>query len=267
VQREFVNYAQQFQWALDNLPIETDWVFRLDADELCSPELVAEIARRLPSLPDDVTGIVLRLNYVFLGRRIRHGGRDLKLLRIMRKGAARIEQRWMDEHIVLLRGRTVTLDNYMFDHNLKDVSFFIEKHNGYATRESIDAINAKQALFLSYDSVGDGGSPLPMSSKRWIKEKIYNHLPLWFGPLSYFTLRYVVLLGFLDGREGLIYHFLQGYWYRFLVGSRVYEFELHLRNLPEKQARVEELARLTGFSFATPGAGADAGVPIGRHSS
>jgi len=41
--------------------------------------------------------------------------------------------------------------------------------------------------------------------------------------LGYFFYRYILRLGFLDGREGLIFHFLQGCWYRFYVDAKIYE--------------------------------------------
>ena len=43
--------------------------------------------------------------------------------------------------------------------------------------------------------------------------------------LFYFIYRYYIRLGFLDGKEGKIYHFLQAYWYRFLVDAKIYECE------------------------------------------
>ena len=141
VSHKFVNYALQFQWALDNLPIASEWVMRLDADETLTPELVEEIRRRLPALPPDVTGVNLKRRHIFLGRWIKHGGRyPLTLLRIWRKGAARIERRWMDEHMVLLHGRAVTFEHDFCDHNLNDLTFFTDKHNKYATREAIDVL-------------------------------------------------------------------------------------------------------------------------------
>lgn len=250
VQHAFVNYAKQFQWALDNLPIETDWVMRLDADEVLTDELVAEIARRLPEIPTEVTGCNLNRRHIFLGRWIRHGGRyPLTLLRIWRNGAAYIEQRWMDEHMVLLHGRTVTFAHDLSDHNLNDLTFFTDKHNKYATREAIDVLNRKYFLFGTDNKLTAEASSFQASVKRWIKEKIYNHLPFWLGPLGYFLFRYILQFGILDGREGLIYHFLQGFWYRFLVGAKVEEFDRSLRHLSDRESRLMELARLTGYSL------------------
>lgn len=247
VQHAFVNYAQQFQWALDNLPIETDWVMRLDADEILTPELVREIEQHLPGLPPEVTGVVLKLGYVFLGRRIRYGGRYLNLLRIIRRGAARIERRWMDEHLVLLHGQAVTFRNRMLDCSLKDLTFFIDKHNKYATREALDVLIKKHRLFEIERRVLTDGTSLRMASRRWIKEKIYNRLPFGLGPLCYFLYRYFLLLGFLDGREGLIYHFLQGFWYRFLVEAKVFELRRAVSHLHSPAEIKSELSRLTGL--------------------
>ncbi len=247
VQHEFINHARQFQWAIDNLPIATDWVMRLDADEVLTPELVVEIAERLSNLPRDITGVNLKRRHIFMGRWLRHGGRyPLILLRIWRRGAAKIEQRWMDEHMVLSHGDAIVLENDFSDHNLYDLTFFTEKHNKYATREAIDVLGKKYHLFGTEHEPPAESASAQAATKRWIKQNIYNRLPLWLGPLSYFYYRYFFRLGFLDGREGLIYNFLQGFWYRFLVGAKIHEFENHLRCLPDNQTRLAELERLSG---------------------
>ena len=247
VQHRFVNYAQQYQWALDTLPIESGWVMRLDADETLTPELVEEIRRRLPTLPPDVTGVNLKRRHVFLGRWIRHGGRyPLVLLRIWRRGCARIEQRWMDEHMVLLHGRSVTFEHDFSDENLNDITYFTDKHNKYATREAIDVLSMRYGLVFVYHAIFTVEASVQASRKRLVKERLYNHLPLWCGPLGYFVLRYLFQLGFLDGTEGLIYHALQGFWYRFLVAAKVWEYDRTLRELSGPEARLKALETMTG---------------------
>ena len=57
MQHKFVNYALQFQWALDNIPITAEWVMRIDADETLTPKLIDEIRRRLPTLSPEITGV------------------------------------------------------------------------------------------------------------------------------------------------------------------------------------------------------------------
>ncbi len=247
VQHAFVNQARQFQWALDTLPISADWVMRLDADEIIEPDLAAEIAEKLPQLPPDVNGINLKRKHIFLGRWIRHGGRyPLILLRIWRRGTAIVEDRWMDEHIFLKSGASVTFAGGFADHNLGDLSAFITKHNAYATREAVQLLLQKRGTLANTRSKMRGTSQAAI--KRRVKESVYDRLPSPVAALGYFLYRYFLQLGFLDGREGLIYHVLQGFWYRFLVGAKLLELERALRNVDNRRLGTE-LSRATGLKL------------------
>jgi glycosyltransferase involved in cell wall biosynthesis len=245
VQHRFVNHAAQLQWALDHAGIDSGWTMRLDSDELIEVDLAEAIARVLPTLPGEVTGIELDRKHIFMGRWIRHGGRyPLRLLRLWRTGQGRVEQRWMDEHIIVEHGGTITLRGGFADANLGDLTYFTAKHNGYATREAIELLAARYELF------GDDAAPLGVQArrKRWVKRTVYNRLPLWAGPLGYFLYRYVIQLGFLDGRAGLIYHVLQGFWYRFLVAAKVAEWSDALARCGSREDRIARLADLTGLA-------------------
>jgi glycosyltransferase involved in cell wall biosynthesis len=245
----WTNYARQFQWALDHADIQADWVMRLDADEVIEPDLVEELRRKLPTLPSTISGINLKRKHVFMGRWIRHGGRyPLVLLRIWRRGTARIEQRWMDEHMLLTQGAAVTFDGGFADVNLNNLSFFTDKHNRYATREAVDVINARRSLFARDKALTAANTSGAASLTRFIKERLYNRLPPGLGAGGYFLLRYVVQLGFLDGREGAIYHVLQGFWYRYLVGAKVLELERAIDGLDDRSA-LTELSRITGLAL------------------
>ena len=141
VEHPFESQAHQLNWTLDTLPIGTPWVMRLDADERLTPELAQELADRLPALPDDVTGLLVKRRVYFWGRWIRHGGYyPTWLLRIWRHGRARCEQRWMDEHMVVGGGRTLRLDQDIIDENHKGLTFWTDKHNRYADREVKDLL-------------------------------------------------------------------------------------------------------------------------------
>ena len=245
----WTNYAQQFQWGLDNAPITADWVMRLDADEVIEPDLNAAIAARLPNLPASVSGVNLRRKHVFMGRWIKHGGRyPLNLLRIWRRGKGRIEQRWMDEHMLLTDGDSVTFEGGFSDINLNDIAFFTDKHNKYAAREAVDILNQRYDLFPR-DAADSVAASAQAAQKRGVKERIYNRLPFGTGPVLYFLYRYFIQLGFLDGKEGAIYHGLQGLWYRFLVDVKVEELRREIEPICGKRARAERLAILTGLKL------------------
>lgn len=250
LQNKFVNQAKQFQWALDHADIQSEWIMRLDADEIIEPDLVSKIKHELSTLPSGVVGINLKRKHIFMNRWVRHGGRyPIILLRIWRNGHGRVEDRWMDEHVVVWGGATITLEGGFSDHNLHDLSYFTEKHNKYATREAIEILNQKYHLFPKDNSLTAEAASFQASIKRLIKEKIYNKMPFSVSALIYFLMRYFIQLGFLDGRPGLVYHFLQGYWYRFLVGAKAMELEKKISHLSDKQEILEELSRLTGHKL------------------
>ena len=241
-------YADQFQWGLDNMPFTGDWIMRLDADEIIEPDLAEQIRTGLPRLGADVAGITVDRKHVFEGRWIKHGGRyPLVLLRLWRNGQGRVEDRWMDEHIVTWGGSVITAKGGFADVCLYDLTFFTDKHNKYATREALDILNGRYQLFEDDQekNLGSGQANI----KRYIKNNIYNRIPPLLAPGLFFFYRYIFQLGFLDGRPGLIYHFLQGYWYRFLVGAKVVELEEGMQHCTTTAERRAVLSKLTGHKL------------------
>lgn len=225
----FVTQAQQFNWALDQLPADTDWVFRLDADEVVTDALASEIKARLSRLSTSVAGIYISRRMTFLGRPIKWGGVfPVRVLRLFRHGRGRCENRWMDEHI-LVEGETVGFDGEIVDDNLNSLTWWTEKHNAYASREVVDLLNLEYG-FMAHETVADLRSGQQAGVKRWIKEKVYARLPRGGRAFVYFLYRYVVRLGFLDGREGTAFHFLQGFWYRYLVDIKLHEVKTYMRS-------------------------------------
>lgn len=248
-QHPFVNQARQFAWAMTNCDVTSEWIMRLDADEYIEPDLAAKLATQLSNLPPSVTGINLKRKHIFMNRWIRHGDRyPLVMLRVWRAGMAEIEDRWMDEHLYVTSGSTVTLDGGFADHNLNSLAWFIEKHNKYATREAIEVITRRHGITSGSNAVALANSSTQARTKRFLKQSLYEKLPFPVAATLYFLYRYVVRFGFLDGIEGAIYHFLQGYWYRFLVGARVFELEREVSALGSEQDLIVTLTALTGFS-------------------
>lgn len=221
----FVNQAQQFNWALEQLSSGTDWVLRVDADEVVSSALASEINARLPALPDDVVGLTLPRHMAFLGQPIRHGGVfPAHVLRLFRFGRGRSEERWMDEHIAV-EGRVEMLEGELLDDNLNPLGWWIDKHNRYASREALQVL-------LEERRSGGAASTAVMgrqaTTKRWIKRTVYGRMPAGLRAVAYFLYRYLLRGGFRDGYPGLVFHVLQGFWYRFLVDAKLFEARRHL---------------------------------------
>lgn len=226
VEHDYVNQAQQMQWAIDNLDIATEWVMRLDADEYLSDKLVDEIKLRLPQLPPDVTGVYLPLDVIFQGKNMKHGRLHApKIMRIWRRGKAYMEQRWMDERMVLTEGEAVVFKGKFVDHNLNSLAWWTEKHNNYSNREL--AVEAMRMYGLSSEDDALRG--------RNQKKGMYYRLPAFFRAGLYFSVRYFLLGGFLDGKAGLIWATLQAYWYRFLIDAKLSEMRRELGKSPTTQ--------------------------------
>lgn len=221
VQNPWVNYSLQFNWGLDICPITTDWILRIDADEYLTPELQAEIKNNLTKLEADISGVELPLKRVFLNRHMKRGLGEIRMLRIFRKDKARLESRWMDEHIEILEGKTVAFKHSFADHNLNNLDWWTAKHNAYSNREVIDLLDVEFSLLNSNTNIQLSEQAL---NKRKLKLK-YVKMPLFLRSFTYFIYRYIFRLGFLDGKEGFLWHFLQGWWYRTLVDAKIYEIK------------------------------------------
>lgn len=233
LQNKWVNYATQFNWGLQNAPIKSKWVLRLDADEYLSEELIDELKVKLPELDEKYTGIVVPLQRVFLGRKINHGiAKGIKMLRFFQYGKARSEVRMMDEHIELLEGESIEFKHPFADDNLNDISWWTQKHVGYAIREAVDLLDIEYNLTGSAETDDNKNIDAQAQAKRMKKHK-YALQPLFWRSFVYFIYRYIFKFGFLDGKEGFLWDFLQGWWYRTLVDAKIYECKKACGDNPE----------------------------------
>lgn len=249
------NYATQFNYGVYNCDIRSEWIWRIDADEFLEGNLGPAMKKALSDCPSDVTGVYVRKRIDFMGRPLLHGGWYPSYhLKVFRRGHGDCENRWMDEHIRLFDGRAITVDDgNQVDANLNDLTWWTEKHNGYATREMADMLMMEYGLDAKSQEVEPKLFGTEEQRKRWLKIK-YIKTPLFIRPFLNFTLRYILKGGFLDGREGFIWHILQGFWYRMLVDAKIYETK---RRLGWEREKIAEYIK-TNYSSSTP--------PLNRNS-
>ena len=240
------NYAHQFNWGLDNAPITGKWVLRLDADEYLMPELIKELDEKLTGIPEDISGLVIKRRHIFMDKWMKHGIYPVKLLRIFRFGNGRCEQRLMDEHIQLSEGGTIELENDFCDHNLNDLSWFCHKHVNYAIREAADLLDIE--MDLTGAAASDIGKVISKQAEdKRLKKHRYAAQPLFWRSFAYFIYRYFFKGGFLDGKEGFLFSFIQGWWYRTLVDGKVAEIKRKFGN--DRQAIISHLERHYGVKM------------------
>ena len=223
-QNKFINQAKQFIWATNNCNIKNEWILRIDADERWTKEGFEELRDIIEN--DKADGVYVKMKIFFMGRFIKHGAfYPNYFLRVYKKSKGTMEDRWMDEHIkvdgvVVHSNIDVIESNYDRQEN---ISLWTNKHNGYSTREAVEFLIAKHNLHKIDTVANFWGNKT--ERKRWLKENLYFKVPLFLRPIMYFVYRYIFKLGFLDGKEGFIFHTLHAFWYRFLVDTKVYQIE------------------------------------------
>lgn len=214
-QHKFENYANQYMYGVDIADVRTVWTLRIDADERLTHESASELEKICnDNMNSDVAGVNLRFKKNFLGKDLYHGGvYPWKKMNCYKTKQGYIENRFMDEHIVLLSGKVLDMKNDCLHLDFKTIEYWINKHNWYSSRETVDYFN----------SLENKADKSKLNLITWIKMNIYYKLPLGFRAHIYYIYIYYFRLAFLDGKEGKIYAFLRAYWYRYLVDIKIYE--------------------------------------------
>lgn len=231
----FENYAKQRNYALEHLPIRSEWVLFLDADEWLPAELKREISELIAAAPTE-NGFYLNRRMIWMGRWIRRGYYPTWILRLFRHGTGRCEDRAVNEHL-LVAGKIGKLRSDFMHEDRKGLTEWIAKHNAYATREANELLNPGAAPNHTEINPRLWGSQA--ERKRWLRYKVWNRLPPLLRPCIYFLYRYVLAGGFLDGRKAFGYHFLQALWFPMLIDLKFIELtselKLHGRTSNQRQ--------------------------------
>ena len=224
IQNKFINHAKQFNFGLSQLSQDTDWVLKIDADEILTSSLIAEIKNKLPKLDKNINGIYIKRHLVFQDTLIKYGRLSpVRLLRLFRFQKGKCDNRWVDEKIKV-EGKTVQFKEYIIDQNLKSLSEWIRKHDRYSSAEALNYLLIKyNSLFNDIEQSQLNFETLSVVSLK--SRNLYAKLPLIIRAFVIFSYQYFFCLGFLHGKAGLIYFFLQSLWYRILVDAKILEVE------------------------------------------
>jgi len=234
VTHPFESHARQWRWALDSATLSHDWVLGLDADQYVTPELATELRGLFASGPPaGVDGFYVKRRQVFRGRWIRHGGYYPRyLLKLFRRDRVRLDTEEALDHHFYVDGPTPELQHDIVEHNRKedDIRFWLQKHIRYA-----DLVAAEMRSRATGAGTVVKAAPFGTRAQRslWLRRQGYR-LPAYWRAAGYFLYRYFFQLGFLDGREGFVFHFMQAFWFRVLVDVRL-EDEARL-TVPDRDA-------------------------------
>ncbi len=216
-QRNWTIYYEQMNWALENLPISTEWIFVCDADEWVTGGLANEI-QEIALKKGDKFGYYIERKTVFLGRMLKHSGRyPDKVLRLFRRGKGRYEECIAHERFIL-DGKAGYLRNPLIHDDRRDLFEYLNRHNRYSSLEAqlryqIKNQGVKSDFRASF--IGDWGQ-----RRRAVKYKIWYKLPL--RPILRFIWMYFVKFGFMDRKEGFIYVLLASF-HEFNINIKYWE--------------------------------------------
>lgn len=215
----FDNYSRQRNWALENIPIKNDWILNLDADHRITPELKEELSTLFSKgIPSDVNGFLISRRTIFMGKWIKHGGHyPTYHANFFRKGFGKCEEKLYDQHY-LVSGKQLKLKGDIIDIITDSLTNFTIRHNKWSTLEAEYQLSTNK----NDEIVKSNFSGNAIQRRRALKS-FYEKFPLFIRAFIYFIQRYFFRLGFLDGKEGLIFHFLQGFWFRFLIDAKIWE--------------------------------------------
>ncbi len=223
LQRPFTYHADQLRWGLEQIEIATEWVLRIDCDEYLESSLQAEIVERLSGLPANIAGVEFKLKVIFQGKWIRWGGSYRSMLvRLWKPAAGGVEDKMMDERICVRQGALTRFSRGdLVDESLRNIADWTNKHNGYSTKHMLQFIDAEFDLGLFEKSAAKLNAQ--GRKKRFLRENVYASAPLYLRAFLFFVFRYFILLGFLDGKRGFVWHTLQGFWHMLLIDVKIGE--------------------------------------------
>ncbi len=221
IKNKFSTHTLQWKFALENINHEVDWVLGLDADQTLSVELQEEIKSMFQTsehLPHN--GYYIQRNNYFLGKWVRYGGyQNRYLLKLFKRDKVYLDESELMDHHFYVSGSTAKLKGTLDENNLKEnLDFWKLKHVRYAELQAKEEyeklLSNKGKLFGNQDE------------RRLFLKNLWNRMPLFIRPLLYFIYRYIFLLGFLDGKIGSKFHYLQAYWYRRKVDENIYNLRV-----------------------------------------
>jgi len=218
IQHPFTNYAKQRNWAIESLPLKYGWELHLDADERLSDKLINELLE-LKSCEDSpgVNGYCIPRLVHFKGRALRHGGMfPIWHMRLFRRGSGRCEEREYDQHFIVDQP-TAKLHGWFVDDIRMPLSEWINRHNRWSDAEVRELLGNSSERGVRASLRGN-----PIEQKRYFKN-LYGRMPPLYRAWLLFFYRYVLRAGFLDGKEGLIFFFLQTLWFRLLIDAKLFE--------------------------------------------
>ena len=138
---------------------------------------------------------------------------------LFKKSVGKIEDRRRDAHSVISEGYSCDVKRRFVHYDFKNLDGYVLRYIKYASLEALDYLDFKKGCETSIQTDKN------IVKQRKKKFGIYYRAPMLLRAWLWFLYNYVFRLGFLDGREGFVFCFLECYWYRVLVDAKIMEMK------------------------------------------
>lgn len=209
-QNPFGGFGAQRNWALDNCQPKYEWILILDADERVTPELGMELAQIAQQNPKDVGAFLVKRRFHIWGRWLKYSSLyPTWLVRFIHRDRVRYLNRGHAE-TQEVQGQTKALTHDLIDENLKGIDEWFERQNRYSTKDAYYELE-QERIPLNWQGFW---SSHPYTRRATLKRLAYV-LPA--RPLIYFIYSYLFRLGFLDGKDGLVFCRMKALYQKMVV--------------------------------------------------
>lgn len=229
IYNKFENHPKQWDFALKNCPVKTEWLICLDADHFMTESLIAKLNEfKTENIEKEVNGIFFNRHNYFKGKRLKYGGyRNFYLQKMFRYGKGVSDLNENMDHRFIIEGRSIVWkDAILNEENLKEnnIDFWVQKHIKYSSLVAEEEYERMQGLRIQTVKPDFFGT---IDEKKAFLKKLWWSMPLYLRPFLYFIYRFIFRLGFLESRQGMIFHFLQAFWFRLMVDIKIDELKKH----------------------------------------
>ena len=214
---KFEGFGQQRCWAIDNIPVDSDWILFIDADEISTPKFARAVLKAIRSAKNDTAGFYCCWKLMLYGKWLKFSDSFPRWqFRILKRGKARYRDAGHAMKEAQVEGKLEYLkEPYLHFAFSKGWTFWFDRHNKYSSLEAMERTNTNFKLFHIFHR--------DQSIRKEALKQYVTFIPGW--PILRFFHSYLLKGGILEGLPGLLYS----------INISIYEYMIQLKILELKK--------------------------------
>ncbi len=182
IENTFVNFTSQRNFAIDQA--KNNWILFIDADERLTPELKNEILETI-NKDEDICAYLFYRKFYFKNHILNFSGWQTdKIFRLFKKDKVRYTYKRLVHEKLDVNGKIGTFKNKLIHYSYNEYKNYKNKMKTYGN------LKAQEKFLVSY-------KPSLIKS--------------FFHPIYTFLYQFIIRLGFMDGKKGVIICYLNAY--------------------------------------------------------